>query len=539
MFPSPTSGQALADEILRKHSELSPPAQQAVGLSGIPAATETRLDPIQSPTLRPESMRPTPGGILAANTPAPTATMTTLANPSKVRGLGPLPGSPEGNNADNLQRLQTSPSGIGGIKNPWGRHALQIADAVGSAFFPAISAGIPGTQLHHNQLLGQAQGAVANDRAGRAAQDEQAFRQAQTAHTQAQTQEIEHPTPSPEEYGTPIAGEKGYVQPSKSGGAAKPVMANGEPVKPPVKPPTTDFGLWMSQNPHGTAEEWLKLQNYNKAPKEGETPLGEDQVKNINSGMQQRYEVLHPKQTMPAHFLLPPNATQKQFENADKLLQNSEQALGTKQQQEVLNEMRRQTAAIANSNRGAVTVMVPGADGTYTSQRLKPGETSGPGAVTTAGMNAQNTPTSHTRTMIETAPKVLRLADRVGQLIEQQENELGPGSSRMKEFFAGKIGAKNAEYTKLRTDTGLLQTALMNMHVGSRGSEAMMQHFKDLIDSSKQDPENLKAALGEIREYADGMVAEGKHGQTAPQTGVPKPGETFNGHKVLKVEKVQ
>lgn len=176
MFPSPTSGQALADEILRKHSELSPPAQQAVGLSGIPAAAETRLAPqiaSQPPALNPVA------------SPPPTATMTSLASPSKVRGLGPLPGSTEGNNAERLQTLQTSPSGIGGIKNPWGRHALQIADAVGSAFFPAIAAGIPGTQLHHNQLLGQSQGAVASDQAAQAAQDTTRLRQAQATEQES------------------------------------------------------------------------------------------------------------------------------------------------------------------------------------------------------------------------------------------------------------------------------------------------------------------------------------------------------------------
>lgn len=111
-------------------------------------------------------------------------------------------------------------------------------------------------------------------------------------------------------------------------------------------------------------------------------------------------------------------------------------------------------------------------------------------------------PTSQTRSMAETAPKVLELIDKVKTLVDQQEKDLGPGSSRVREFFAGKVGEKDAEYTKLRTNVGLLQTALMRMHVGARGGQEMMHHFTDLIDSAKQDPDNLRAALGEIRDYA-------------------------------------
>jgi hypothetical protein len=48
----------------------------------------------------------------------------------------------------------------------------------------------------------------------------------------------------------------------------------------------------------------------------------------------------------------------------------------------------------------------------------------------------------------------------------------------------------------------------MRMHVGARGGEQMMEHFRTLIDTSKQSPENLKAAIGEIVEYAKSVSGQ-------------------------------
>lgn len=117
--------------------------------------------------------------------------------------------------------------------------------------------------------------------------------------------------------------------------------------------------------------------------------------------------------------------------------------------------------------------------------------------------------TSATKTMIETAPTITQLADKVEPLIDKLSTELGPAAGRWSEFWAGKVGTKDPAYTQLRTDVGLLRTALMRMHMGARGSTQMMDYFKNLIDQGKQDPENLKAALLEIRSYAEDLKAKG------------------------------
>lgn len=116
--------------------------------------------------------------------------------------------------------------------------------------------------------------------------------------------------------------------------------------------------------------------------------------------------------------------------------------------------------------------------------------------------------TNSTKTMIEAAPKVISFVDRIDKLVDAQKDQLGPAAGRWSEFMAGKVGAPNAEFTKLRTDVGLMTTLLMRMHVGARGGEYIMKHFQDLVDSGKQSPENLKAAMAEIRQYAQDVKAE-------------------------------
>lgn len=137
-----------------------------------------------------------------------------------------------------------------------------------------------------------------------------------------------------------------------------------------------------------------------------------------------------------------------------------------------------------------------------------------------SGSRAQGSLSATTKSMVEAAPKVLELADRVEELVDQQVRQLGPVSSRWSEYMAGTIGAPSAEFTRLRTNVGLLTTLLMRMHVGARGSEKIMEHFKGLIDSSKQSPENLLAAIAEIKGYARDVAALGQP-QGAAQGSAP------------------
>ena len=124
-----------------------------------------------------------------------------------------------------------------------------------------------------------------------------------------------------------------------------------------------------------------------------------------------------------------------------------------------------------------------------------------------AGAEYQAPLTSTTKTMRETAPKIKGFVGRIRPLVDAQRQQLGPAAGRWGEFMTGAVGASNPGFARLRTDIGLLQTLLMRMHVGARGGVQLMDHFKNLIDSGKQSPENLLAALDEIEAYAEELGA--------------------------------
>lgn len=138
-------------------------------------------------------------------------------------------------------------------------------------------------------------------------------------------------------------------------------------------------------------------------------------------------------------------------------------------------------------------------------QAVRPGTAVPEGSTSVSGLSSENIGTTQTRQMAEAAPKVLDFISKIEPLIDQQVKSLGPASSRWSEFMAGKIGAPNPEFTKLRTNMILLQSTLMRMHT-QRGSEYMLKHFSELINYAKQSPENMKAALGEIKSYAQSLI---------------------------------
>src|SRR5436309_3811404 len=86
-------------------------------------------------------------------------------------------------------------------------------------------------------------------------------------------------------------------------------------------------------------------------------PLGGEKVGQLNDALTQRWNVLNQGIAPPSAFMLQPNATQKDFERVDKMLEATERARGTKAQQEETRALRAQTAAIANAGRAEKPVV--------------------------------------------------------------------------------------------------------------------------------------------------------------------------------------
>jgi len=90
--------------------------------------------------------------------------------------------------------------------------------------------------------------------------------------------------------------------------------------------------------------------------------------------------------------------------------------------------------------------------------------------------------------------------------------ELTTIGAHFNEFLTGGIGTGDTRYAALRTHMGLLSTALMQAHVGSRGSVAFMEHFKGLADQGKMNGDILKTSIGAERQYVEEKAMRPKSG---------------------------
>lgn len=126
-----------------------------------------------------------------------------------------------------LAYLTNSGSGIDQIKNPVGRTFARIGDIALGALAPGIAAAVPGTTLHHQQLLGQAQGIVGNDQAQQQAAAQTADTNQQAAQRagkasleQSQAEADQLRAPTPEEVTKYGLAPTGLYRPSDIGRAA-------------------------------------------------------------------------------------------------------------------------------------------------------------------------------------------------------------------------------------------------------------------------------------------------------------------------------
>jgi hypothetical protein len=112
-------------------------------------------------------------------------------------------------------------------------------------------------------------------------------------------------------------------------------------------------------------------------------------------------------------------------------------------------------------------------------------------------------PTNDIKVMQQSVPSVLQLIKQARKDMVDAEESLGPLAGRWATLYSTKAGASNPQFRKVLTDIGLLQTRLMKMHVGARGGVEMMNHFQKYFDAAKDSPENLKAALDTVEQYAN------------------------------------
>lgn len=417
----------------------------------------------------------------AINTPGQSAPMTQqpVANPTPA--LTHVP-TPQEEHLTSLNRLQKSPSGIGGLPMA-ARIPLTVLDALGSAFLPGLTMGLPGTQLHHQLLVRQAEGAVKNDQGQQKAADESALQTAQTGEANARTESLLHPhTETKDKFQTasggiydlvnhkwevpppdkdkdqllevdPTKGKALGLIPSEDGKYYIPPQAAGELLKPaaPEKGPTNAFELWMKQNPNGKAEDWLKAETANK-------PETANEYADFKTGYLKEH----------------PGATVEQLAHAFATSKQTPPDRGQNFVDPATNKM----------------------------VRVEPGGNVPKGAVTAAGENTINTPATQQRNVASQASLVHEQTPMMLSEIDRLKDQIGPVSGRWNEFMQGHVGMDNPDMAGLRADLLMYSSAVALMHARGRLPENLREEFDRAINAPKQSPENLKAVISKIDQWA-------------------------------------
>jgi hypothetical protein len=117
-------------------------------------------------------------------------------------------------------------------------------------------------------------------------------------------------------------------------------------------------------------------------------------------------------------------------------------------------------------------------------------------------------------------PHITTLQQEISSL--DAAGKLGPLAGRWGDFMAGKVGAGDPDYERLRVNLGLFKTALGRVHGGARGgaSPFMIEHFNNLINGATMDAATLHsgidAASDWVKGYANMVPSSG--GQTQQQS---------------------
>lgn len=265
---------------------------------------------------------------------------------------------------------------------------------------------------------------------------------------------------------------------------------------------------------------------------EGETPLGQPRVDQLNKMMEQRYQVLHPNQPLAPFYRVPPDATQKDFDRIDKMMESEEKAKGTQAQLATANAFRegmftlsQQAADERKEKEGSKWV-------SWTDESGK--SVAGPRSMAKArgAEDIADVPTEQIRN-IQDARGVVQLinkrgdgnqADKQGilQLIDSldKDGKLGIVASRLNSFLAGGVGASPSDDPRIITlmDKGnLAMTLSMKAHFGASGgrSPQMLEHFLGMANAKKMDATTLRAGFKAIGDYMEDRAMQPV--QNAPQ----------------------
>jgi hypothetical protein len=266
-------------------------------------------------------------------------------------------------------------------------------------------------------------------------------------------------------------------------------------------------------------------------------------VDQLNAGLAQRFQILNPGRQLPASFTLPPSASKSDFDRIDKLMQQTEQAQGTKALRDQSASMREQTLQIAKQGQqdreqkqGLQWVMWQDKDGRTVA---------GPLSLATQ-MGAQNPASLDTKDVqgVMDSRQAVNLINKQGnpkepstwgvnQLIDslEKDKQLGVATSRLNAYLAGKVGAApndDPRIMALLDKSQLLMTLSMKAHFGASGgrSPQMLDHFLSMANAKTMNAQTLRSGTAAVGDYMTdrAMMPGGNQGGSQIQVTDPSGG---------------
>lgn len=202
--------------ILNELQGLSPGAQQALMQAHVAASAPPNINAgAQAPKIDPATRQAT-AGLQAPGAPPPPmmgAPMAAPPNPTSILGAPSAPHVTQmspmqeqtHNDESERSRLLSTGSGIHQIQNPVLRGLAGVANTIGSIAAPGLMREIPGTEEHHEQLLGRANKNLTGDVDFGQKEAQTANLGAITAHENQETAGL--PTSQADAHNTALANE--------------------------------------------------------------------------------------------------------------------------------------------------------------------------------------------------------------------------------------------------------------------------------------------------------------------------------------------
>lgn len=474
----------ILQEIDQKHSELSPSAQRAIAMSGVPqSAIAPQLPdaPTPSPIAMPSMARPLGSFTSPVSPPAPPPPITS----------SPTPASQHAAELNRLTTGETGKSGIDQIKSPAIRTPLKVLSTLGSVIAPGLASQIPGTQLHHNALVSRETGLVNED-------EKLAADQATREHTGAETAEL---------------GQRGAEAAARANKLGEPPEKLGDPSKTietadgimQFNPETQKYDVPVGQAPGKSSTEHVVASDGSVIAIHTNAKTGETTHEIVYKG--------DPK--------VPTEITTLQING------KPHQVVVNKETGKTIQDLGEKGAEPKVPADHGVTMIGP--DGKVL--RLEPGQTAPSGTQTSSGFSSLNTPTTQQRNVAAQASLVHEQTPMMLQEIDRLKDKLGPMAGRWNEFMQGKVGAVDPEMAGLRADLLMYSSAVALMHARGRLPENLREEFDRAINAPKQSAENLKAIISKIDQWtSQNMKAMGsRSGQE--QSNAPKSGDIVDGYK--------